>query len=133
MTGVACNGVLVVDQPSDVRQAPPASQQKDGFLTTTDKPAVRLEHLYKSFGAHVVLSDINLSVDTGEVLAIIGPSGSGKSTLLRCINYLEPPERGTVTVGGVTLNGEAGASGRDLRRLRQNSAWCSSRSTCSPI
>ncbi len=120
MTGATSDGIRVVYPQSDVEPALTASGRNDSPLKTTDKPAVRLEHLYKSFGLHTVLSDINLSVDTGEVLAIIGPSGSGKSTLLRCINYLEPPERGTVTVGGVTLNGEKGASSRDLRRLRQS-------------
>ena len=82
--------------------------------------AIRLEHLYKSFGHHTVLSDINLSVYAGEVLAIIGPSGSGKSTLLRCINFLAPPERGRVTVGGVTLEGGTAFSHGQLEKLRRS-------------
>ncbi len=83
-------------------------------------PSVRLDHLFKSYGHHVVLSDISVSIQAGEVLAIIGPSGSGKSTLLRCINFLEPPDRGVVTVGDVTLDAQARASNRDLTRLRRN-------------
>ncbi|MFO1058261.1 MAG: amino acid ABC transporter ATP-binding protein [Dongiaceae bacterium] len=81
--------------------------------------AIRLEHLYKSYGHHTVLSDINLSVVPGEVLAIIGPSGSGKSTLLRCINFIEPPDRGRVTVGGVTLEGGTSFSQARLETLRR--------------
>ena len=56
---------------------------------------VRIEDLHKSFGKLHVLKGINLEVDKGEVLCIVGPSGSGKSTLLRCINFLEIPDRGT--------------------------------------
>jgi polar amino acid transport system ATP-binding protein len=83
------------------------------------KPFVRLEGVGKSYGPHTVLSDINLSVFTGEVLAIIGPSGSGKSTLLRCINFIEPPDQGIVTVGNVTLEGGGPLPRRDLEQLRQ--------------
>jgi len=82
--------------------------------------AIRLEDVYKSYGHHVVLSGINLSVYAGEVLAIIGPSGSGKSTLLRCINFLEPPERGRVTVAGVSLDGGTAFSHARLEKLRRN-------------
>lgn len=54
----------------------------------------------KSFGPHQVLTDVDLTVRRGEVLAIIGPSGSGKSTFLRCINHLEKINGGTLVVGG---------------------------------
>jgi polar amino acid transport system ATP-binding protein len=66
-----------------------------------DRPetAVRIEGLHKSFGDLQVLSGIDLSVRKGEVVCVIGPSGSGKSTLLRCVNLLETPTSGTVTVG----------------------------------
>ncbi len=63
-------------------------------------PVVRAEGLRKSFGDNVVLSDVALSVDAGEVLVIIGPSGSGKSTLLRCINLLEPLDAGRIFLEG---------------------------------
>ena len=62
------------------------------------KPAVRIEGLSHSFGSHVVLNNINLTVAPGEVVVLIGASGSGKTTLLRCINVLELPQRGMIYV-----------------------------------
>ena len=61
---------------------------------------LKLEHLEKSFGDHVVLRDINLSVSKGEVISVIGSSGSGKSTMLRCINLLEKPTGGRIIFEG---------------------------------
>ena len=55
-----------------------------------------LEHLEKSFGDHKVLLDVNLTVNKGEVISVIGSSGSGKSTMLRCINLLEEPTGGVI-------------------------------------
>lgn len=60
--------------------------------------------VYKSFGKNDVLKGINLHVERGEVVVIIGPSGSGKSTVLRCMNYLEEPTSGDVIVDGMNLN-----------------------------
>ena len=60
--------------------------------------------VYKSFGKNEVLKGINLHVERGEVVVIIGPSGSGKSTVLRCMNYLEEPTSGDVIVDGMSLN-----------------------------
>ena len=59
-----------------------------------------MEHLVKSFGENEVLKDINMQVQSGEVVSIIGSSGSGKSTLLRCLNLLELPTAGTVLFHG---------------------------------
>ncbi|NDL67601.1 amino acid ABC transporter ATP-binding protein [Clostridiales bacterium F-3ap] len=61
---------------------------------------IRMENIKKSFGTLEVLKDINLSVEKGEVVCIIGPSGSGKSTLLRCINHLERITSGRIWVDG---------------------------------
>ncbi len=61
---------------------------------------IRVEHLKKSFGSHEVLKDISLTVNSGEVLCLIGSSGSGKSTLLRCINMLENPNEGKIIYHG---------------------------------
>jgi polar amino acid transport system ATP-binding protein len=64
---------------------------------------VHVSGLGKSYGAHEVLSDVNLSMEEGEVVSIIGPSGAGKSTFLRCLNYLETPTVGTITIGGARV------------------------------
>ena len=61
---------------------------------------IKVQNLNKSFNKNVVLKDINLEVNKGEVVAIIGPSGSGKSTLLRCMNLLETPSNGKVIFEG---------------------------------
>jgi ABC-type polar amino acid transport system ATPase subunit len=65
---------------------------------------IRLEGIHKHFGALHVLRGINLNVDKGEVVVIIGPSGSGKSTLLRCINLLVEPDAGQVFIDGIHVN-----------------------------
>nr|WP_156281718.1 amino acid ABC transporter ATP-binding protein [Paenibacillus sp. NEAU-GSW1] len=64
---------------------------------------IKVEHLNKSFGKLDVLHDISTTVERGEVVAIIGPSGSGKSTFLRCLNLLEVPTSGTITIDGTEL------------------------------
>lgn len=61
---------------------------------------IEIKHLAKSFGDLQVLKDINLTINKGEVVTIIGPSGSGKSTLLRCINLLEKPDGGSISFDG---------------------------------
>jgi len=65
---------------------------------------IKLNHVYKSFGNLDVLKDINLTVEEGEKLVIIGPSGSGKSTMVRCMNFLEEPTTGEVFIDGEELN-----------------------------
>lgn len=60
------------------------------------EPILKINHLSKAFGSHVVLRDIDFEVNKGDVISIIGASGSGKSTLLRCINLLETPTSGEV-------------------------------------
>jgi ABC-type polar amino acid transport system ATPase subunit len=75
---------------------------------------ITLSGVVKNFGPNCVLKSVDLSVQRGEVVVICGPSGSGKSTLLRCINLLESPNNGDVTVDGVTLS----SRGRVLTRSR---------------
>jgi polar amino acid transport system ATP-binding protein len=69
-------------------------------MTDATTPMVRAEGVSKSFGTNHVLQGIDLQVDRGEVLCIIGPSGSGKSTFLRCINHLERVDAGRLSVDG---------------------------------
>ena len=64
------------------------------------EPVIEVHHLSKSFGTHVVLRDVDFTVNAGDVTCIIGASGSGKSTLLRCINLLETPTNGKVLFHG---------------------------------
>jgi polar amino acid transport system ATP-binding protein len=86
----------------------------------TDHPVgVTLRDVRKQFGDHVVVDDVSMEVAPGEVVSIIGPSGAGKSTLLRCINLLERPDSGEITVGDVTIHPETGVSPKDLTSLRR--------------
>jgi glutamate transport system ATP-binding protein len=80
----------------------------------TGEPLVVLNSVNKFFGPLHVLRDVDLTVDRGEVVVIIGPSGSGKSTLCRVINRLEPIDSGTIRFDGR----EVPAEGRELARLR---------------
>src|SRR5689334_9577794 len=66
---------------------------------------VEIKNLHKSFGSNHVLRGIDLSVEQGQVVCVIGPSGSGKSTLLRCINLLEPPDEGRIYLEGREITG----------------------------
>ena len=77
-------------------------------------PLVVVDKVNKFFGDLHVLFDVDLTVERGEVLMVIGPSGSGKSTLIRCINRLEPCTSGTISIDGVALPAE----GKALARLR---------------
>ncbi|WP_295701054.1 amino acid ABC transporter ATP-binding protein [uncultured Helicobacter sp.] len=82
---------------------------------------IEMTHINKTFKAHRVLKNINLEVQTGEIVAIIGPSGAGKSTLLRSINLLEKPDSGSIRIDDIELN-FAHFSKKEMFRLRQKSA-----------
>ena len=77
-------------------------------------PVIELRHVDKHYGALHVLKDINLKIDRGEVLVVIGPSGSGKSTLCRTINRLETIDSGEILIEGEPLPQE----GKELARTR---------------
>jgi glutamate transport system ATP-binding protein len=77
-------------------------------------PLLQMEQVSKYFGDLHVLQSIDLSVDAGEVVVVVGPSGSGKSTLCRTVNRLEPIDSGTIRLDGQPLPRE----GRELARLR---------------
>jgi len=65
---------------------------------------IEFKNVHKWFGSLHVLNDINLFIKPGEVVVVCGPSGSGKSTLIRCINRLEPIQKGNIVVDGMSLN-----------------------------
>ena len=90
---------------------------------------ISIEDLSKSFGDHEVLRKIDISVDKGEVICIVGSSGSGKSTLLRCINRLEHQPSGRILYHGK----KSGTSRERSTDTGQRWAWYSSLSTCSTI
>lgn len=81
---------------------------------TGNQPLIELRHVDKHYGDLHVLNDINLSVDRGEVVVVIGPSGSGKSTICRTINRLETIDSGEILIEGEPLPQE----GKDLARMR---------------
>lgn len=82
--------------------------------STGEQPVIELRHVDKHYGALHVLKDINLKIDRGEVLVVIGPSGSGKSTLCRTINRLETIDSGEILIEGEPLPQE----GKELARTR---------------
>jgi polar amino acid transport system ATP-binding protein len=85
-------------------------------ITDGSKNLIEINQLRKSFGANEVLKGIDLQVQAGEVIAIIGKSGSGKSTLLRCINGLEVFQSGHLTVDGKPLLHDNAQAMRELRQ-----------------
>jgi polar amino acid transport system ATP-binding protein len=76
---------------------------------------IKIEHLSKSFGELTVLKDVSAEIHKGEIVAIIGPSGTGKSTLLRCLNLLEQPSGGIISIDGTPLLGKK----TDVNKIRQ--------------
>ena len=80
-----------------------------------------VQHIEKHFGDTSVLKDISFSLEEGQALSIIGSSGSGKTTLLRCLNFLEAPDQGVISVRGETLFDAADPATRreaDIRKKR---------------
>ena len=82
--------------------------------------ALKVIDIQKNFGGTQVLKGINFSLEKGQVLAIIGSSGSGKTTLLRCLNFLETPDSGSITVGDTLLYDSADAATLSDEAIRQN-------------
>jgi putative amino-acid transport system ATP-binding protein len=82
---------------------------------------INVKGLKKKFNELTVLNGIDIVVERGQVLAIIGPSGSGKSTFLRCLNFLEQPDAGLIEIGEAALNAE-NYTNKDVQQLRQQTA-----------
>ena len=83
---------------------------------------LEINDIHKSFGDLEILKGINISVEKGDVIAILGPSGSGKTTLLRCINFLETADSGTMTFDGETFD-LSHVSKKDIMHLRKKTAF----------
>ncbi len=88
---------------------------RSGHQPETDQ-AIAFEHVDKWFGVFHVLQDINLVIRRRERVVVCGPSGSGKSTVIRCINALEPHQRGRIIVNGIELTNDV----RTVEAIRQN-------------
>lgn len=82
---------------------------------------IEVKNLHKKFGNLKVLKDINLKVNKGEIVAIIGPSGTGKSTLLRCLNFLEQPDKGKIRIDKNEIDVE-NVTKKEIYKLRQLTA-----------
>lgn len=83
---------------------------------------ITVRNVSKKFGDNSILKNINLDLNTGDVVAILGPSGSGKTTFLRTLNFLERADTGTLTIDGKTYDLH-GASKNDIREVRLNTAF----------
>jgi polar amino acid transport system ATP-binding protein len=95
-----------------------ASMETAQAGVATDGAMLRLEGVHKSFGTLEVLRGIDLDIDKGQVVCLLGPSGSGKSTLLRCINLLEPPNAGRIFLDGKEITGKHAEEGANFVRRR---------------
>jgi len=105
------------DETVTIPSADPAllvTAGSDRYCAAMPEPLVVIDSVNKHFGDLHVLKDINLAIDKGEVVILIGPSGSGKSTLCRTINRLETYESGSITIDGKQLPEE----GKELAHLR---------------
>lgn len=83
-------------------------------------PAYSLQNILKNHWQNTILKDINLTVEKGDVISILGPSGTGKTTLLRCFNYLEKPEAGQLTIDDVSVD-FSHISKAEVQKLRRKS------------
>lgn len=83
---------------------------------------LEIKNIKKSFGQTHVLHDVSLSVNKGDVIAILGPSGSGKTTLLRCLNFLEKADGGTMTFDDETIDLHK-VPKRTIARIRKKTAF----------
>lgn len=80
---------------------------------------LEVKNIHKSFGRIDVLKDVSFSLEQGQVVSIIGSSGSGKTTLLRCLNFLERPDLGTISVNGETLFDSSDPSTQSETQIRK--------------
>ncbi|MBP2659819.1 MAG: tcyN 2 [Firmicutes bacterium] len=82
---------------------------------------IQVKGVHKSFGKQQVLKGIDLTVEKGEVVVLLGPSGSGKTTFLRCLNFLEHPDDGEITIGETRVDCKT-VTKKEILQLRRNTA-----------
>ncbi|WP_010166735.1 ABC transporter ATP-binding protein [Pseudomonas sp. PAMC 25886] len=92
--------------PTDVRPA-----AKPVAVAENANVKLQVEGLHKRYGEHEVLKGVSLNARNGDVISLIGASGSGKSTMLRCINFLEQPDAGVITLDGISIEMQQGRTG----------------------
>ena len=80
---------------------------------------IEIRDLHKKYRENVVLNGVDMKIEKGDVIGIIGPSGTGKSTLLRCLNQLEIPEKGSIVLEGREIELSSGRNKKDILELRQ--------------
>ena len=80
---------------------------------------IEIRDLHKKYRENVVLNGIDMKIEKGDVIGIIGPSGTGKSTLLRCLNQLEIPEKGSIVLEGREISLSSGKNRKEILELRQ--------------
>ena len=80
---------------------------------------IEIRDLHKKYRENVVLNGVDMKIEKGDVIGIIGPSGTGKSTLLRCLNQLEIPEKGSIVLEGREIDLSSGRNKKGILELRQ--------------
>ena len=90
-----------IDRVEEIDRAP--RMDEGGSVQTPKHCGISFEHVDFSYGERKIIRDVSFTIPEGTTTAIVGPSGSGKTTLLRCLNFLEQPDRGRITVGGEVL------------------------------
>ncbi|MGF1726493.1 amino acid ABC transporter ATP-binding protein [Photobacterium nomapromontoriensis] len=83
---------------------------------------IKIAHLTKRFADSIIFHNLDLTINKGEIVVVIGPSGTGKSTLLRCINALEPADNGQITIDNVTIDSQM-ASKKEIVALRRKTGF----------
>lgn len=114
----------------------PTPITSSGAIAEAASVKLKVADLHKSYGELQVLKGVSLNARNGDVISMVGASGSGKSTMLRCINFLEKPDAGCITLDGQSIEMRQGRGAtrlripRSCRTCERAWPWSSSTSTC---